>query len=93
MTWCNANKVMYLDTVVEPWGGDGGYFDTSLTPSQRSNYAQREQMLAIREKFGKTATTALTTHGANPGLVSHFVKKARSSHVWTENLGWYIGVI
>ena len=64
---------MYLDTVVEPWLG--GYFDG--TPSERSNYAQREEMLALKVKFGPDAPTAVVTHGANPGLVSHFVKQAR----------------
>jgi homospermidine synthase len=72
LTFCNGKGVMYLDTVVEPWLG--GYFDG--TPSERSNYAQREEMLALKVKFGPDAPTAVVTHGANPGLVSHFVKQA-----------------
>eukprot|EP00035_Acanthoeca_spectabilis_P035469 m.34857 g.34857 ORF g.34857 m.34857 type:complete len:506 (-) comp7378_c0_seq1:1738-3255(-) len=74
MQFCSEHEVLYLDTVVEPWLG--GYTDSSLTPSQRSNYAQREEMLALRAKLGPDAPTAVTTHGANPGLVSHFVKQA-----------------
>ena len=62
---------LYLDTCVEPWAG--GYTDPSLTPSQRSNYALRESALALR---GSGRPTAVMTHGANPGLVSHFVKQA-----------------
>ena len=72
LTYCNGKGIMYLDTVVEPWLG--GYFDG--TPSERSNYAQREEMLALKVKFGPDAPTAVVTHGANPGLVSHFVKQA-----------------
>jgi len=72
MSYCNSKGCMYLDTVVEPWLG--GYFNG--TPSERSNYAQREEMLKLRAKFGPDAVTAVTTHGANPGLVSHFVKRA-----------------
>nr|WP_294550858.1 saccharopine dehydrogenase C-terminal domain-containing protein [uncultured Rhodopila sp.] len=62
---------LYLDTCIEPWAG--GYTDPSLTPSQRSNYALRESALALG---GGEGPTAVLTHGANPGLVSHFVKAA-----------------
>ncbi len=64
---------LYLDTCIEPWAG--GYTDASLTPSQRSNYALRESALALAPKFAG-GPTAVLTHGANPGLVSHFVKQA-----------------
>jgi len=64
---------LYLDTCIEPWAG--GYTDPSLTPSQRSNYALRESALALARKFAG-GPTAVLTHGANPGLVSHFVKQA-----------------
>ncbi|MEW5727774.1 MAG: saccharopine dehydrogenase C-terminal domain-containing protein [Pseudomonadota bacterium] len=63
---------LYLDTCIEPWAG--GYTDTSLSPSLRSNYALRETALALRD--GTPRPTAVITHGANPGLVSHFVKQA-----------------
>jgi homospermidine synthase len=69
---CRSLGVLYLDTCVEPWAG--GYTDLSLTPSQRSNYALRESALALMDD--PTATTAVVAHGANPGLVSHFVKQA-----------------
>ncbi|MGH8771798.1 MAG: saccharopine dehydrogenase C-terminal domain-containing protein, partial [Burkholderiales bacterium] len=52
-----------------------GYTDTTLSPSQRSNYALRESALALRKKFPRGAT-AIVTHGANPGLISHLVKQA-----------------
>ncbi|MBL0931808.1 MAG: homospermidine synthase [Alphaproteobacteria bacterium] len=63
----------YLDTCIEPWAG--GYTDPSLTPSERSNYALRESARKLRGKFAG-GPTAVLTHGANPGLVSHFVKEA-----------------
>lgn len=69
---CRDLGALYLDTCIEPW--PGGYTDPSLTPSLRSNYALREKMLALR--VDGPAPTALVTHGANPGLVSHFVKQA-----------------
>jgi homospermidine synthase len=64
---------MYLDTCIEPW--PGGYTDPSLSPSLRSNYALREKALALRHKLGK-GPTAVLTHGANPGMVSHLTKQA-----------------
>jgi homospermidine synthase len=64
---------LYIDTVVEPWAGF--YFDTSLAADQRTNYALRESLLeARRRKPG--GTTAVSTCGANPGMVSWFVKQA-----------------
>ena len=64
---------LYLDTCIEPW--PGGYTDPNVPPSMRTNYALREQALALREAI-KGGPTAVLTHGANPGLVSHFVKQA-----------------
>jgi homospermidine synthase len=71
--FCREVGALYLDTCVEPWAG--GYTDPSLSASQRSNYGLRESALALREN-GNKGPTALITHGANPGLVSHFVKQA-----------------
>jgi homospermidine synthase len=70
---CQERGALYLDTCIEPW--PGGYTDPSLSPSQRSNYALREGALALRQRF-TGGPTAVLTHGANPGLVSHFVKQA-----------------
>jgi homospermidine synthase len=64
---------LYLDTCIEPWAG--GYTDTTKTPSERSNYALRESALALRNE-ANGGPTAVITHGANPGIVSHFVKEA-----------------
>ncbi|HXC91939.1 MAG TPA: saccharopine dehydrogenase NADP-binding domain-containing protein, partial [Stellaceae bacterium] len=70
---CQEKGVLYLDTCIEPW--PGGYTDPSLPPSARSNYALRESALALRQRYPR-GPTAVVTHGANPGLVSHFVKQA-----------------
>jgi len=73
MELCAERGALYLDTCIEPWVG--GYTDASLSPSQRSNYALRESALALKKKHAG-GPTAVITHGANPGLVSHFVKQA-----------------
>ncbi|MDE2221288.1 MAG: saccharopine dehydrogenase NADP-binding domain-containing protein, partial [Gammaproteobacteria bacterium] len=64
---------MYLDTCIEPW--PGGYTDPATPIARRTNYALREEALALRNS-GRSQPTAVLTHGANPGLVSHFVKQA-----------------
>lgn len=70
---CRELGALYLDTCVEPWSG--GYTDPTLSPSARSNYALRESALAL-VRPNADDPTAVMTHGANPGLVSHFVKQA-----------------
>lgn len=70
---CHEHGALYIDTCIEPW--PGAYTDSSATPSQRSNYALRESMLALRVELG-LGPTAVVAHGANPGLVSYFVKQA-----------------
>ncbi len=74
MELCAERGALYIDTCIEPW--PGGYTDPSLTPDKRTNYALRESALALREKLGQKSPTAVITHGANPGMVSHFVKEA-----------------
>ena len=71
--FCQARGAMYLDTCIEPW--PGGYTDKSKPAAHRTNYALRERALALRAGR-ETAPTAVLTHGANPGMVSHFVKQA-----------------
>jgi homospermidine synthase len=64
---------LYLDTCIEPWAG--GYTDPSMPVEARSNYAMRLNALRLRKGHEK-GPTAVLTHGANPGLVSHLVKQA-----------------
>ncbi|HEV2100611.1 MAG TPA: saccharopine dehydrogenase C-terminal domain-containing protein [Stellaceae bacterium] len=71
--FCQRSGALYLDTCIEPW--PGGYTDPNLPPAARSNYALRESALALRRRYPQ-GSTAVITHGANPGLVSHFVKQA-----------------
>ncbi len=73
---CQRNGILYLDTCIEPW--PGGYTDPSKSISERSNYALREGALALRKLTGidDPRPTAIVGHGANPGVVSHFVKEA-----------------
>ena len=73
MELCREIGALYIDTVVEPW--KGFYFDPKLGPEARSNYALRETILAARRKR-PGGPTAVSCCGANPGMVSWFVKQA-----------------
>jgi len=74
MEWCQQNGVLYLDTCIEPWAD---YYDNAEIPEdQRTNYYLRHMMLEAARKWPKNGPSMLPTHGANPGLVSHFIKRA-----------------
>jgi homospermidine synthase len=64
---------LYLDTCIEPWAG--GYTDPTKPQADRTNYALREAAMALKSRY-QAGSTAVLTHGANPGMVSHFVKQA-----------------
>ncbi|MEO3384837.1 homospermidine synthase [Mesorhizobium sp. CAU 1741] len=73
MKLCRKLGVLYIDTVVEPWLGF--YFDEDADNASRTNYALRERVKA-ETRANPGGTTAVSCCGANPGMVSWFVKQA-----------------
>ena len=73
MELCREIGALYIDTVIEPWAGF--YLDKHLGPEKRSNYALRETVMEARRK-NPGGVTAISTCGANPGMVSWLVKQA-----------------
>jgi homospermidine synthase len=71
--FAREHGALYLDTCIEPWAG--GYTDPNTPVEARSNYHMRLAALKLR-KGHENSPTAVLTHGANPGLVSHLVKQA-----------------
>jgi homospermidine synthase len=71
--FCREMGVLYIDTVVEPWAGF--YFDDALPNSARTNYALRQAM-RDEKAANPGGPTAVSCCGANPGMVSWFVKEA-----------------
>lgn len=73
MKACREKGILYIDTVVEPW--PGFYFNKDADPAEQTNYALRE---TVREekRLNPGGTTAVSCCGANPGMVSWFVKEA-----------------
>lgn len=64
---------LYIDTVNEPW--PGFYYNEKVDNADRTNYAIREELMAAKRKL-KSGPTAVSCCGANPGMVSWFVKQA-----------------
>jgi homospermidine synthase len=73
MEFARELGALYIDTVIEPW--PGFYFDKTMGPEARTNYALRETVLAARRRH-PGGPTAVSCCGANPGMVSWFVKQA-----------------
>jgi homospermidine synthase len=77
LEWCNRNGVLFINTSLEEWDPYSGVENQS--PHRRSLYYRQMQLrklkLAIARR-GDAGATAVIDHGANPGLVSHFVKRA-----------------
>ena len=73
MKLCREIGALYIDTVVEPWLGF--YFDARTDNASRTNYALRETVRTEKKK-NPGGTTAVSCCGANPGMVSWFVKQA-----------------
>ncbi len=65
---------LYVDTSIEPWPG---VFDNPMLElRQRTNFMARHRALQLAAELGPDSPTAVLDHGANPGLVSHFLKRA-----------------
>ncbi len=72
--WCHDHQVLYINTSIELWDP---YEDAAnIPPVDRTLYVRH---MALRERvkgWHEKGVTAVVEHGANPGLVSHWVKVA-----------------
>ncbi|NDA82135.1 MAG: homospermidine synthase [Actinobacteria bacterium] len=74
LQWCYDHGVMYLNTSIEEWDPyEGG---ANKHPLERTLYYRHMRMRDMKSRWTKTGATAIVEHGANPGLVSHLVKKS-----------------
>jgi homospermidine synthase len=75
LDWCRGHNVRYLNTSVELWDPYDTAADTS--PPERTLYWRHMKLRRQIAAWGDNAgPSAVVEHGANPGLVSHFVKQA-----------------
>jgi len=72
--WTHDHGVMYIDTSVEEWEP---YTQLALRPPlERTLYHRHMRLREMKASWSSKGPTSIVEHGANPGLVSHFVKKA-----------------
>lgn len=72
--WCHDHGVIYLNTSVEEWEPYSGGEDRDV--QSRTLYVRHMKMREMKAKWTTTGPTAIVEHGANPGLVSHLVKRS-----------------
>lgn len=72
--FCNQHTIHFINTAVELWYEE----EENLTDPDPRNETLYDRQLALQKmiKEFQIKTTAIITHGANPGWVSHFVKEA-----------------
>ncbi len=77
LQWCHDHGVRYLNTSVEVWDPYGDA--NSMDPRDRSLYVRHMDVRKRVKSWATPGPTAILEHGANPGLVSHFVKEGLTS--------------
>lgn len=72
--WCHDHHVLYINTSVEVWEP---YEDAANTlPTDRTLYVRHMALRDRVRRWSEPGATAVVEHGANPGLVSHWTKRA-----------------
>ena len=75
LDWCRNHNVRYLNTSVEVW--DPYLNPATTSPPERTLYFRHMALRRQLARWGRNdGPSAAVEHGANPGLVSHFVKQA-----------------
>jgi homospermidine synthase len=70
--WCHDHDELFVNTSVEVWDSKGEI--ESKDPVEKSLYC-RQMRLRDLTKGWDDGVSAVIDHGANPGLISHFVKQ------------------
>ncbi len=73
LDWCHNNGVLYVNTSTELWDPYEGAFNKP--PTERTLYWRHMNVRCLTARWKNKGTTAVIEHGANPGLISHFVKQ------------------
>ena len=72
LLYCQQRKILYIDTACYPWSDEDFW---TWPVWKKCNYAERKTLLKGIDNF-KYTSTAIVSCGANPGMVSWFVKQA-----------------
>jgi len=72
--WCHDHGVLYVNTSVELW--DPYTEAPDRPPPERTLYVRHMALRRRVRGWAEPGPTAVVEHGANPGLVSHWTKRA-----------------
>jgi homospermidine synthase len=73
LQWCHDNGVRYINTSTELW--DPYAHGVGSHPTAKTLYYRHMNLRKMLSKWPTKGPTAVIEHGANPGLISHFVKQ------------------
>lgn len=73
LEYCHKNGILYINTSIEEWDP----YASTTTLQERTLYHRHQNMRAMIQGWRKNDVipTAILDHGANPGFISHLVKK------------------
>ncbi|MEH2378240.1 MAG: saccharopine dehydrogenase C-terminal domain-containing protein [Nostoc sp.] len=74
LDWCQIHDILYVDSSIEPWADQ--FEDIKIPLWKRTHYFFHQTLRHLAKTRASAGATAIVAHGANPGLVSHFVKAA-----------------
>jgi len=72
IAWCHDHGVLYIDTSVEVWDPAGRDLGP---PAEQTLYHRHLELRSAAARRPDGSPTAIVEHGANPGLVNHWVKR------------------
>jgi homospermidine synthase len=73
LQWCRDHGVRYINTSTELW--DPYASGRNAHPTTRTLYHRHMNLRRMMAKWDGKGASAVIEHGANPGLISHFVKQ------------------
>ena len=73
LKWCHEHEVLFVNTSLEVWDSIGEI--ESKGPVEKSLYSRQIHLREMTRGW-EEGVTSVIDHGANPGLISHFVKQA-----------------
>jgi homospermidine synthase len=74
LRWCRTHGVLYINTSIERWATEPDEAIRKLP--ERTLWNAHRELRASVSRWPQGSPTCIVTHGANPGLVSHFTKAA-----------------
>jgi homospermidine synthase len=73
LQWCHDHGVLYINTSVEVWDPYEGL--EWKRPTERTLYFRHMNIRRLKAEWHDPGPTAVLEHGANPGLISHWVRR------------------